>query len=119
MCFVYDDYCDVYVSKVRKARKKHRCDGCARGIEPGEKYTHATGIFDGDPFTSRVCGACELDRYKIYLHELSEGCRWQDSWIAPDDLHDYRADHDMQQSDRADGQKYFDVRKRRFEAVQQ
>jgi hypothetical protein len=118
MCFTYDSYCDAYTERVRKARKPHVCEGCARGIAVGETYTHVSGIFEGDPFTSRVCGACELDRYIIYLRELGEGCGWQEAWIAPGDLHDYRHEHEMQQSSREDGQRYFDLRRQRFEISQ-
>lgn len=32
----------------RKARKAHRCIWCGEQIEPGERYFHWRGVFEGD-----------------------------------------------------------------------
>ena len=56
-------YCDYdgpeFLNKQeRVARKGHRCCECYRTIQPGERYTHATGRWDGTFSTFKRCGNC-------------------------------------------------------------
>lgn len=113
MCFIYDEYPEASEQVVRMARKRHMCEGCGRGVGSGERYTENTGIFEGEPFRYRVCGACELDAWIIFIHEISEGCGRGESWIAPGDLPDYRSEHEMQQSSIEDGQRFMKLREER------
>lgn len=41
------------------ARKAHRCDCCTGRIEPGERYSRSTNIYDGRVYDFRSCAACE------------------------------------------------------------
>lgn len=74
MCFYYDDGTwDFCEQSVRRARKSHRCTYCRRGILAGELYAYSAGSFDGDFIVEKICGACELDRYRVHILELGEG----------------------------------------------
>lgn len=60
MCAVEDaepwDFCH---GETRTARKPHRCVECGRGITPGERYEHFTGVMDGQWSKWRWCQHCE------------------------------------------------------------
>lgn len=116
MCFEYDSFCSVYNENVRKARKPHKCVSCKNGIRSSELYTDISGCCEGDWFAYKVCGACELDRYRIHLDELGEGCHWSDSWCAPEELQTHRHHTGMVHSNRIDGQKYFVMREQLYKA---
>lgn len=63
MCEVSQDgYCDAYRETERTARKPHKCDACGATIKPGKRYAFASGIFDGEPFSTRSCLPCERAR---------------------------------------------------------
>lgn len=116
MCFTYDEYAEVYNETVRTARKYHGCLGCRRGIQKGQRYVDASGIFDCEPFSYRVCGACELDRYRIHIGELGEGCRWNTSWCPTDELGEYRHwNPEIERATVEEGQQYLEYRQRRSE----
>jgi hypothetical protein len=58
-----DCYCDyetaqAYHSKIRRARKPHKCCECGGAILPSEAYEYHSGIFDGDPFYGHTCERC-------------------------------------------------------------
>jgi hypothetical protein len=59
MCMIDDgepwEFCEI---SMRKARKAHRCDECAREIAPGERYENVAGKADGDFNTWRTCAHC-------------------------------------------------------------
>lgn len=115
MCFDYDEYIDVWVSNLRKARKHHKCTACGGDILPGDFYNHVTGIFDGGPFTEKFCGSCEADRDAIHFHELAEGCGARESWIVHDEIPEYMRDHELKRTTREDGQKWLVRRKKQRE----
>lgn len=59
-----DCYCDYdspsfYSQVMRKARKRHRCDECRGEIIPGQKYEHASGLWDGDLLDFKTCLSCK------------------------------------------------------------
>lgn len=49
---------EASTTKIRKARKQHRCFECGRTIEPGEKYEYISGIWDGAPSSYKTCLDC-------------------------------------------------------------
>src|ERR1700679_2736602 len=49
------DFCDI---SYRKARKPHKCCECGKVINPGEKYEHYWGKFDGDTAAIDTCIIC-------------------------------------------------------------
>ena len=56
------DPCEVYCYKERIARKDHQCAECDGVIRAGETYHYHHGIFDGAPFSHKVCWGCEVLR---------------------------------------------------------
>jgi len=50
----------VYARDERVARKQHCCHECAGVITKGEIYLYHHGIFDGTPFSFKVCSDCEV-----------------------------------------------------------
>lgn len=64
------DYVEAYRAVNRKARKPHKCWECHKTIEKGEVYEYSSGIFDGDPFSTKRCMDCaELIDYVSSLPE--------------------------------------------------
>lgn len=106
MCFDYEEQYEFYTEKITKARKRHSCDGCCKGINPGELYKHGRGQYEGHFDTLRTCGACELDRYRIHVHELSEGCAGWQSWCVAQELGEALHYAEMECSSREFGQRY-------------
>lgn len=56
---------EVYVVDKPRARKVHRCVECGGVIERGEVYHRHHGIFDGAPFSDRVCVECDGIRLEM------------------------------------------------------
>jgi len=55
----FDGECaDVFVSKVRKARKPHRCIECDAEIVPGELHEWGKYLLDGEWGEDRTCMTC-------------------------------------------------------------
>jgi hypothetical protein len=59
----YDCACDYdppefYSSKIRTARKAHRCEECGNEIRPGDRYEHVVGKWDGWLDTVKTCQHC-------------------------------------------------------------
>ena len=44
----------------RRARKEHQCYECGDAIRPGDRYVHASGIWDGHPDSFKTCEPCSL-----------------------------------------------------------
>lgn len=107
MCFYSDgDYPEFYTDAIRRARKDHRCAGCKSGIRPGELYRQESWKFDGAFFSTNVCGACELDRHRIHITELADGCHSSESWCPPEELTEYVSESGMERSSRESGQRW-------------
>lgn len=94
MCFTYDDgYAECQQSETRKARKDHRCGCCKLAcIHAGDQYEYRSGIFDGSPYSEKICRRCCFEIARIVAHELDEGCSWGESWPALDDVSEYLTD---------------------------
>lgn len=62
------DYCyeggsDFVASTlVRNARTEHVCTECGRRVQPGQHYTRLAGVFDGQFWSDKLCGTCDLKR---------------------------------------------------------
>ena len=109
MCFYYDHYCDVIHADVRKARYPHRCDACLRHtIVAGDWYCYVHGIDskNAGAFGFKYCGACEVARERIYQHERSHGCDYDESWCPYEEIGEYFRDQKWDMPDRAAGQAY-------------
>lgn len=57
-------YCDYeapefYKVQSRVARKPHRCGECGRKIQPGERYTHCAGKWEGVFTAHHRCSHCD------------------------------------------------------------
>lgn len=92
MCMADDgDGFVVSSSATRRARRRHECGECGRLIEPtlGERYEHATGLYEGHWQTFKTCGHCVAARswlmvtcngflYNGVLEDLEE--HWDESW---------------------------------------
>lgn len=108
MCFYSDDYAEFQNTAIHKARKLHRCDGCGHVIHVGHLYVYQSGKFDGDFYTSHICGVCELDRHRIHIAELSEGCGQSESWCPYEDIREMLPHYGMLGSEIIDGQRWLE-----------
>jgi hypothetical protein len=93
MCFEYDEYVQFGgTRRVRKTRKRHRCNGCLKGIPTGSTCTNNTGLFDGHWFSEYVCDDCQRLLLSIVAEELREGCPWHTAWCATEEMQEYSRD---------------------------
>lgn len=71
MCLVeqYDDPPKFFCELLPRARKDHICGECRRVIHPGERYTKASGNWDGRTSTHKICRHC-----RIAADWLNEAC---------------------------------------------
>ena len=59
-----DCFCDyempiLFVERHPIAKKTHKCCECGGNIKPGEKYYRATGVWDGELSSFKICPDCE------------------------------------------------------------
>jgi hypothetical protein len=106
MCFYQDESPEFYEQSIRKARREHRCEGCHKPIARGDLYVYGSGKYDGDFYDFKTCGVCELDRHRIHIMELSEGCRSAESWCPVDELGNTLPDYGIDFSSREHGQRW-------------
>lgn len=59
----------LYIEKVVKARKSHKCSGCGAAIAKGETYKSISGAWDGKFKAYNHCDNCDRVTQKI----LDEG----------------------------------------------
>jgi predicted RNA-binding Zn-ribbon protein involved in translation (DUF1610 family) len=62
-------------SQRRKAKKPHTCIYCGRVIQPGEKYSHESGVSEGEFQHYNLCTRCrwvinEFDSDGDYISDL-------------------------------------------------
>jgi len=64
MCMIQDcdGYWQMFTDETRTARKEHKCSECRRAIQPCEKYTYESGVFEGDFQVSKTCAHCKVAR---------------------------------------------------------
>lgn len=96
MCFYYDDgYAEFHNAKFVKTRKVHKCHCCAKSIEVGATCEYTVGKFDGEFYAFYVCEGCKRRQISIVAYEIREGCDWNESWPAYEDVYPYLAEHDV------------------------
>ena len=64
------------MSATRKARKAHRCIECRDAIAIGQRYEHASGVWDGRPSSFKTCGLC----VEIRMHFQCDGWVYGQLW---------------------------------------
>ena len=89
MCFDFDGYCDWYTCKTVIGRKPHRCSGCGKLIEKGERHRVHSGKFEGEVFSERECDDCQRMILSIAAVELENGCEWNTIWCPLSELQTY------------------------------
>ena len=52
----------VSTTKIRVARKSHKCGECGREIKPGKKYEHVSGCWEGTWDVFKTCIGCRNAR---------------------------------------------------------
>ena len=57
-CYCDYDAPEFHLTRERTARKQHKCCECGHVIEPGERYEHVTGKWDGHIGTFHTCLPC-------------------------------------------------------------
>lgn len=57
---------EAIMSEWRKARKRHGCDYCNGWIQPGERYHHYVGKYDGEIYTWDSHEKCEYVAQEIW-----------------------------------------------------
>ena len=70
-----------FSSRIRRARKLHRCYECHEGIPLGTQYEHASGIWDGRPDAFRACLSC----VEIRDHFACDGFVYGQLWVELED----------------------------------
>ena len=68
-----DDPPSCFSAATRRARKEHRCCKCRRAIKPGERYEHASGVWDGSPDSFKTCSRCVKLRAAHWAAESKTG----------------------------------------------
>lgn len=92
MCMIDDDAkAQLWTESKQKARKLHKCGECGRGISPGETYWKVFGVHDGDAFSGKWCGHCNVAKEWLW-----ENCSGSILTLVIEDIEhhveDYRGD---------------------------
>lgn len=74
---------DFHFQSEHVARKDHRCDFCSTTIKKGERYTKATGVFEGDFFVLKEHLDCHAASIKSM--QLSGDYAFQPLWDMDDE----------------------------------
>lgn len=106
MCFYHEGYSEFHTNSYVKARKGRRCEACSREIVVGELCHDNAGVFEGDWYNYKICGACALTQYRIHIEEIREGCHWHQSWCPWWDLIDYCGCKEFEMSTHEEGQRF-------------
>jgi hypothetical protein len=105
MCFTDIDYpwtIGDYDYHAEPCVNLSRCLECWRDIPPGDllwsvHQEEETDSWDveqleedtPETFDAKICGACELTRFRIHLEELIAGCYESESWCPFGEVIDY------------------------------
>lgn len=60
---------DFNCTKTPTACRVHRCEECARQIEPGERYSRTAAVWEGEFFTNVACLHCAAARRLVDLYD--------------------------------------------------
>lgn len=66
----------VFNRSDRRARCTHKCYECGRTINPGERYTVESGLWDGEWRTFKTCADCLSVRESMFSSYLF-GTLWE------------------------------------------
>lgn len=55
---------DFHIARIRRAKKKHRCEHCGGTIQPGEEHIYAVQVWQGYFDTNREHQDCR----EVWLH---------------------------------------------------
>ena len=55
-----DEMCSFWVSKIKTARKSHKCEECRQEIKIGDKYESLAYYFEGFHHEKRCAVCCEV-----------------------------------------------------------
>jgi hypothetical protein len=69
---------DLYYTKIRKARKEHRCGECGRPILKNEKYEKVDAASDGIFYHHKTCEDCFSVARSFFCNGLIHGRLWSD-----------------------------------------
>jgi len=67
-----DEICDFWETKIKTARRIHRCGECDKDIQPKHKYESQAYVFDGAFHHEKRCLICAEIRDAF----LEEGCAY-------------------------------------------
>ncbi len=59
-------------TRVRTARKQHKCCECRWVIEPGDKYEYTSGVWDGEGMSFKTCLSCVEWKDALMAHRREE-----------------------------------------------
>lgn len=89
MSYAVDSTYDVYLEKLRRARKEHFCDACDTKILRGHRYCYVSIVWDGSARSVRRCLRCQtlhkhlrtLGGYDVWPdEELNCGLDYEEEW---------------------------------------
>ena len=63
--------------EMRTARKRWKCIECGAAVEPGERYEHVRGLWDGHYETFRTCEGCVQVRNAVLCGGSLYGELWE------------------------------------------
>lgn len=89
MCSCDNDTPTLYKQQERTARKRHRCAECTGLIEPGTRYSHARGVWEGEFFAYHTCLDCV--QASLILECAAHTCVFEDL----NECHDIRVHRDV------------------------
>lgn len=70
---------EMYVDKMVRARKPHKCYECNRRIQPGEEYNRVVGKWDGEFGQYTFCSEChEIQTAFSCDNSRLFGCLWEE-----------------------------------------
>lgn len=73
-----NDMPSCFSTKVRKAKKTHKCCECRQQINPGDEYRYSSGIWDSEPESFKQCLTCAAIM-DVALHINQEKDYWPES----------------------------------------
>lgn len=74
---------DFNEQRIVTARKVHKCEFCKKQIQPGERYSYESGVFEGDFYTRKLCPEC-FDMLDTFRKENGYGefnWDWVTEWL--------------------------------------
>ncbi len=76
---IYDgdgDGPSVSMTRMRTARKPNKCSECRETIQPGQRYEHTSGCWDGRWSSFKTCEPCVEIRDALFCEGWTYGFIW-------------------------------------------